>query len=113
LLLVRGKIAGYSEQEARLINVLKAQMGEYPRAEGPGWTVTWKRSKGKEIVGWQEVASAYRGLLHQIQRSLEGGRPEEALSVLTNNPPDDIVGIYTRTVEGARPFVVRSLEGKD
>jgi len=109
LLLVRSKIAGYGEQEARLINVLKSHMGEYPRAEGPGWSVTWKRSKGKEIVGWQEIASAYRGLLHQIQRSLEADRPKEALNLLTDNPADGIVGLYTRTVEGSRPFVVRSL----
>lgn len=105
LALARSLIAENERIKAKVENAIKEEMGEYGKITGTGWSATWNNVKGRTTVGWQEVASAYRGLLHQVERALEAGRSEEALRLFTDNPPDGIVGLYT--VEGApsRRFV--------
>lgn len=107
---VRFTLAESEKAEANLKNAIREAMGEYGKIEGTGWSATCRRSKGATKVGWQEIASAYRGLLHQIELALRArGDMEEALRLLTDNPPDAIVGLYTTEGSGSRPFVFRDL----
>jgi len=113
LLTVREKVDMFKANEDRLVNTLKSLMGEYPRAEGRDWTVTWKRVKGRTVIDWEAVAGGYRGLLYQVRQALEAGRTEEAKHLLTHNDPDAIVGAYTRQTDGTRPFVVRPVKARE
>lgn len=108
LAIVQAEIAGSEKHEAELKNAIRERMGEYGKITGTGWSATCRRAKGRTTVAWQEVASAYRGIIHQMEIALTArDDPAEALRVLADNPPDAIVGLYTTTGAGNRPFTFR------
>lgn len=111
LVAIRRNIEQAQSVELAAINGIKDRMSEYGRIEGTGWHATWRRSKGATKVAWQEVAAAYRGLLHQVKASIEADRAMEALSLLTDNDPETIMGLYTTQTAGSRPFVFKPEKG--
>ena len=83
----RGRRKALEADEERLEVLIKAAMGEATSLVGPGFRVTWKRTKDVETVDWKSVAD---GLLRQL--------PETERSAL--------VGIATTVRPGFRPFRV-------
>lgn len=108
LALIRASLKELEGAKLGAENCIKDAMGEHGLIKGSDWQATWKRTKGRTFVAWEEIAGAYRGVIHQMERALAEGDPEGALRILTDNPPDAIVGIYTRTDNGSRPFVFRN-----
>ena len=104
----RHGLAILESSKANAENAIKAAMGEYGRIAGTGWAATWRRSKGATRVGWQEVAAGYRGLLSQVEQALLAGRPEEALRVLADTPPESILSLYQVESDGTRPFIFKA-----
>jgi len=107
---VKAQMAADEKRKADIENTIKEAMGEYGTIRGTDWTAMWRKAKGRTTVSWQEIAYGYRGLLHQIGQALERGDLEEAVRLLTDNPPDGIVGLFTRQAEGTRPFIFRATE---
>jgi putative phage-type endonuclease len=87
LLDVRGRRKALEADEERLEILIKESMGEASVLVGPGFRVTWKRTKDREEVDWRSVAD---GLLRQL--------PETERTAL--------VGIATTVRPGFRPFRV-------
>ena len=81
------------EEAEEVIEVaLKARMGEMALLTGPGFRVTWKRTKDREETNWRQIAD---GLLRTM--------PETEAKAL--------VGLHTTVSPGFRPLrVVRDKE---
>lgn len=107
---VRAHSESLERTRTALENAIKEEMGEHGRIVGSNWSATWRRSRGRTTTAWQEVAAAYRGLLHQVGSALARDDAAEALRLLTDNPVDGILALYTRESDGTRPFVFRSAE---
>lgn len=88
LLATRAKLGELTEREERLVAAIQARMGPASEMRGPGWRVTWKKSKDRTEVNWRAIAD---GLLRTID-------PEDRVA---------LIGVQTTTKTGARPFVVR------
>lgn len=90
-------ISRYEGNQAALRNQIIDAMGEYAYANGDGWRIIFKRSKGFAKIKWEEVAKAYRRIL------------EESLdrSVL-----DAIVATYTEETSGSRPLLIKEDSAK-
>lgn len=74
------------EAEIEAIEVaVKQRMADHARMEGPGWSISWKRTKDKETTNWKAVAE---GLLTTI-------KPDEAAT---------LIGLQTVTTPGWRMF---------
>lgn len=77
----RGEL-GALENEVRLLeNKLKEKMGDHGGLRGNGWFVTWKKTKDRQIVKYDELIS-------ELQ------------------VPDGLIKKYTATAEGHRVFRV-------
>jgi len=87
LLALRKNRKEIEEQEARLETLIKARMADAAVMTGPGWRVTWKRTKDREEVDWKNLAQPLLGTLPETER--------EAL-----------VGLNTTVRPGFRPFRV-------
>jgi hypothetical protein len=61
------------------------------QVDGPGWRITWKQAKDREVVNYKSIAE---GLLATLSE-------EDRLA---------LVGIHTNTTPGSRPFVLRERE---
>lgn len=105
---VRSEIEALEAEKSLAENLIKARLGEYGSVEGDGWKATWRRSKPRQTTNWEGAAGHYMSLLARIEDWLRTGRPDEALRVLADNPVGDILPAYTRTGDGARPFVFRA-----
>lgn len=75
------------ESEAVIEAAIKARMGEASTLVGPGFHVTWKRTRDSEVTDWKNLAT---GLLTRL--------PETERVAL--------VGLNTTVREGFRPFRV-------
>ena len=56
----------YEETEDRLETAIKARMGDFAQLTGPGWHITWKRTKDREEPDWKALAT---GLLTTLPES--------------------------------------------
>jgi putative phage-type endonuclease len=65
---------------------VKDRMGDAAVLSGPGWKVTWKRTKDREEVNWKALAE------------------EEFLQRLPESERGKLVGKHTMVKEGFRPF---------
>ena len=91
---VRGRLRALKEDEDRLEVLIKQTMGEASTLIGPGWRVSWRRTKDLELTDWKVVAE---GLLRQL--------PEAEREAL--------VSLYTTVKEGYRPFRVIEKESRN
>jgi putative phage-type endonuclease len=73
------------EREDRIKNAIRGALGEHAGAEGNGWKVTHRLTKGRTTTDWQAVA--------HVMYSLAGVPPETY---------DGEVARHTTTTEGAR-----------
>lgn len=78
-------------REAELKQRLMLAMGETQKLDGPGWRVSWKRSKDRVVTHWDLIA---KGLLNQ--------QDEETASAL--------VSMHSDIEEGRRPFLFTTTE---
>jgi hypothetical protein len=85
LLDVRGRRKALEADEERLEVLIKESMGEASTLVGPGFRVTWKRTKDQTVTDWKLVAD---GLLRQL--------PE--------TDREAIVGLHTMVRAGFRPL---------
>jgi putative phage-type endonuclease len=87
LLDVRGRRKALEADEERLEVLIKESMGEATSLVGPGFRVTWKRTKDVATVDWKSVADGLLRTLPETER-------------------DALVGIATTVRAGFRPFRV-------
>ena len=97
LLEIRKHIASLETRQDEIIAAVQMRMGPAALMRGPGWRVTWRRSKDGSRTDWKEVAAAYRKALEEIAYDAER--------------IDAIESLYTEPKAGARPFILR--EEKD
>lgn len=95
LVALRGQRKAIEGDEERLEAAIKARMGEIASLVGPGYRVSWKRTKDSAQTDWKSLAA---GLLETL--------PE------TDRPA--VVGLHTTVRPGFRPFrVVLDKEGTE
>lgn len=94
LLRVRTNKAQIETREEALVAAIQMRMGEASVLTGPGFRVTWKRTKDSQITDWHLLAS---GLLNE--------REEEEKQTL--------ISLHSTTRDGYRRFVVKDLTLKD
>ena len=85
LIAVRGRLELLKADEDQLEQAIKTRMAEAATLRGPGWHITWKRTRDVEQTDWRSLAD---GLLRQL--------PETERTAL--------VGRATTVKPGFRPF---------
>lgn len=85
LLALRAQRAQDEQREDELEIRIKDHMATATRMTGPGWTVSWKRSKDSTEVNWRGIA-------------------EGLLTTLTTEERDTLLGLHSAVRPGARPF---------
>ncbi len=90
---VRSTIATHEAIEDNIKAAIQTRMGDAATMTGPGFSVTWKRTKDREETDWKSVAKAYRTVLEGI---IFG--PGEGADL------DAIESIHTNVRAGFRPF---------
>lgn len=93
-------------------DALKRQIGTAAGMVGDGWRIRYKANRDSDHVEWKLVAQAFRNLLESVHGKLADDDAEEALRVLTDNPAETIISLYTTVQPGARPFVLEEWEPK-
>ena len=89
LLDIRAHIARMEADEKRLKAAIEARMGDAAVMTGPGFRVTWKRTKDREEQDWRAIA-------------------EEAIAPLAESDRAAIVGRHVIVRAGMRPLRVTS-----
>jgi putative phage-type endonuclease len=87
LLAVRASIARMEEDEQRLKAAIEARMGEAAIMVGPGFRVSWKRTKDSEQTDWRSIATGLLTTLPETERAT-------------------LVGLHTTVRPGFRPLRV-------
>jgi hypothetical protein len=75
------------EDEAQIEAAIKARMADAAVLRGPGWHVTWKRTKDREETDWKNLAHGILNTLPETERTA-------------------LVGLNTTVRAGFRPFRV-------
>ena len=92
LIALRERRRQMEAQEEQIEAAVKTRVGVYSVVSGPGWHLTWKRTKDRSETDWRSVAD---GLLRQL--------PEPERTAL--------VGLHTIVSPGFRPLrIVRDKE---
>ena len=87
LLDIRSRIASMEATEEALKAAIQARMGDAAVMTGPGWHVTWKRTKDRSETDWKTVASGLLATLSETDRAT-------------------VVGLHTTVRPGFRPLRV-------
>lgn len=74
LLALRASIARYEDDEKRLKAAIEARMGDAALMTGPGFRVTWKRTKDREETDWRALAIEVTAPLPEPERIALVGR---------------------------------------
>lgn len=77
----------HQDTEDRLEAQIQARMADAARMEGPGWHITWRRTKDREETDWKAVAAGLLAPLPETERAA-------------------LVGLATTVRPGFRPFRV-------
>lgn len=91
LLALRGRIEALERDEDVLKARIQAWMGDAASMRGPGWSVTWRRSRDRTEVDWPAL-----------------GR--EALSIIGGTEGDALAARHSRVKAGVRPLRVMATE---
>lgn len=94
LLALRAQRADVEKAEEAIETAVKARMGDHARLVGPGFAVTWKRSRDATATDWKSLAD---GLLRQL--------PEAQRETL--------VSVHSSVRPGFRPFRVTAIHEDD
>jgi putative phage-type endonuclease len=92
LLRLRAAREDIDTAEERIKAAVQARMADHARMTGPGFTVTWKRTKDATTTNWAGLAD---GLLRQLPETQR----------------DALVSLHSTTRPGARPFRVALAKG--
>ena len=57
------------EDEERLETAIKARMADAAAMTGPGWRITWKRTKDRDETDWKAVAASLLATLSETDRA--------------------------------------------
>ncbi len=110
LLAVRAQLVTDKREKAKLENLIKDRMGEYTSLAGPGFKVSWKRTKDYDKVDWKRLASTYQSFYGAVAPVLEAaewdGKDETLLSIGMAK------SLYTETRQGTRRFTIRGEKGE-
>ena len=87
LLDTRASIARLEANEDKLKSAIQARMADAATMRGPGWHVTWKRTKDRPETDWKTLASGLLNTLSETDRAT-------------------VVGLHTIVRPGFRPFRV-------
>jgi putative phage-type endonuclease len=87
LLDVRAAIAKYEATEDQLKAAIQARMGDAATLTGPGFHVTWKRTKDRSETDWKSLGTGLLTTLPETERTT-------------------LVGLYTTVRPGFRPLRV-------
>ena len=69
LLDLRAQIARHENTEKALKAAIEARMGDAAVMTGPGFRVTWKRTKDQEVTDWRAVAASLLATLSETDRA--------------------------------------------
>jgi len=87
LLDVRAQIARHEATEEQLKAAIQARMGDAAVLTGPGFRVTWKRTKDREETDWKSLSTGLLTTVPETER-------------------DALVGLHTTVRPGFRPLRV-------
>ena len=73
------------DDEDRLMSAIQARMGDAAAMRGPGWQITWKRTKDRTDTDWKSLASGLLNALSETDRQT-------------------VVGLHSTVKPGFRPF---------
>jgi putative phage-type endonuclease len=83
---LRARYADAKKAKDESEEALRLVLADATEVRGDGFRITYRPTKDKVTIGWEQIATAYRGLL--------GDRPEL----------DTIVGLFTTSAPGTRPL---------
>jgi len=87
LLDIRASRKRLEEDEERLVSAIQARMADAAVMTGPGWRVTWKRTKDRTETDWRALGTGMLNALSETDRAT-------------------VVGLHTVVRPGFRPFRV-------
>ena len=99
-------------KEEELRQRLMDAMGHTTKLEGPGWKVTWRKSKDTERTKWELVAKSYREAIERELAMVDAGDMSET-ALPSRDDLDAIASLYTETKIGPRPFLFKITEGTE
>lgn len=84
-------------QQQGLEAAVKESMGEAAKLIGPGFSISYRKSKDREAVNWEAIAAAYRTII-------EDGIPAPHTQADVSELLDTLVGLHSSEVTGPRVF---------
>lgn len=85
LVSLRGRRKDMEQEEEQLETAIKTRMGETAKLRGTNFTVTWRRTKDRAVTDWRPIA-------------------EGLLKTCSAEEREALLGLYSRTEPGFRPF---------
>ena len=82
---IRSSRKRLEDDEDRLMSAIQARMGDAAAMRGPGWQITWKRTKDRTDTDWKSLASGLLNALSETDRQT-------------------VVGLHSTVKPGFRPF---------
>ena len=91
-----------------LRNRIRDFIGTAAGITGPFGSITWKKSKDKTTVAWEQVAAVYGSVIEMLMGIANPGDDPDTVRALAlaESTFHNAVGIYTTTEEGTRRFHV-------
>ncbi len=112
VLRLRDEMAKAKDQDA-IVETLKHRVedliGEAAGITGAFGKVTWKTTKDRTTVGWEQVADAFATVIRQVLTDVNPGDDDKAVRTLAmaQQALDAIPSMYTTTTPGYRRLDVR------
>jgi putative phage-type endonuclease len=112
VLRLRDEMGKLKEQD-NVVETLKHRIedliGDAAGIEGPWGKITWKQTKDKVIVEWEQVAETYRAAIGNVLDNVNPGDDEQAVQALAlaQSARDAAVPMFTRVEPGYRRIDVR------
>jgi predicted phage-related endonuclease len=84
-------------------------IGDAAGVEGGWGKITWKQTKDKTVVAWEQVADAYEHVIRSVLHDVAPGDDETAVRTLAmaEQALDAVVPMYTRIEPGYRRIDIR------
>lgn len=106
------KISDQEKVVLALENRIKTMIGDHLGLLGSFGSISWKKTKDSEKVGWKLVAEVYRRMVEELLEAADPGEDERYLArlALIQSTLPNVEGLYTTVTEGVRRFVPNFVE---
>lgn len=98
---LRSRYDGAKRAKDETEDALRAVLGADTEVRGDGFRVTYRPTKDRTVIGWEQIATAYRGMLQEL-----ANRHPQVAAEIADRDPDTIESLYTTTTPGTRPLRV-------